>query len=160
MVNRANPEPGDHPFADGVLIGPAPRPGDRIRVTRTEVRTVVYEGFFSPIDEENDRTRSGWSALHAVSPEPGMWMRLRDQGPDEWDGASGLYSQSDVIELLEARDGADFDDLVAAARTEKLTRDEDDKKRWAGERRDLDRAEGRAKTAALFGRVLGRKVKR
>ena len=35
-----------HRFADGVVIGREPQPGDRIRVTRITTTTEVFEGVF------------------------------------------------------------------------------------------------------------------
>lgn len=141
-----------HPFADGVVSGPAPQPGDRIRVTRTEVHTTVYEGFFEPTDDDN-RAESGWSALVTVSPEPGRWMRLRDRGPRTYSGGSGgVYVQSDVIEVIEVRDGTPYRDIVEQTRDEKKARDEAREKQWAAERRDRDCADRRAKLARWLGR--------
>lgn len=105
-----------HFFVAGVCVGPEPEPGDLIRVTRTETRpkrtvTSIYEGFFE-LAETRERANTGWSWINDI--DNSCRMRLRDRGPLEFgDGAT----ETDVIEVLEARSGAPYEHILVDVET-------------------------------------------
>lgn len=98
---------------------------------------------------------SGTCWVHGTDPDLGA--RIRTEGPFTFGTARGHYTEYDWIEILEARHGAPFRDILDASHDEHLqaerARHRDQERRDRQNRREDRRAARRR----LLGRLVGRR---